>query len=406
MMRTIRSHAIRENHVIRPWAEPHAPTPRARKARLIAGWREPCVAYAMHLLANQRGPCASLVEVCPMTIKLRSVSEQVIVITGATSGIGLATARLAAEQGARLVLAARGEDALRRLSDRIQTTGGQAVFAAVDVGQPDAAAQLAKLAEETFGGFDTWMNNAGVSIYGRLEDVPVEDMRRLFDTNYWGVVYGSLEAVKHLKEKGGALINIGSVLSDRAVPLQGGYSAAKHAVKGFTDSLRMELEHEGAPISVTLVKPGPIDTPYIHHAKNYMDAEPTHVPPVYSPESAAKAILHAASHPTRDVFVGGAAKGMSAFGQRAPRLTDKAMERIFFDGSKSGQPPRPREDNNLDHSAGNLQERGGYDGHVWEVSVYTEAATHPARTAVVLAGVGLAATAAWRTARGGLRRWS
>ena len=341
-----------------------------------------------------------------MTVKLKPVSEQSIVITGATSGIGLATARLAAEQGAKLVLAARSEDALRRLSDRIRTAGGDAVFAAVDVGKPEAAAELSTLARETYGGFDTWVNNAGVSIYGRLDEVPVDDMRRLFDTNFWGVVYGSLEAVKQLQENGGALINIGSVLSDRAVPLQGSYSASKHAVKGFSDALRMEMEHAGAPVSVTLVKPGPIDTPYLHHAKNYMDAEPTHVPPVYSPESVAKAILHAASNPMRDIFVGGAAKGMSAFGRYSPRLTDKAMERIFFEGSKSDQPPRRREENNLDHPMGNLQERGGYDGHVMEMSVYTEAATHPARTAAVLAGVGLAATAIWRTARGGLRQTS
>jgi short-subunit dehydrogenase len=339
-----------------------------------------------------------------MAINLKPISQQVIVITGATSGIGLATARLAAEQGAKLVLAARGEDALRRLSDRIRTTGGEAVFAAVDVGQPEAATELAGLARETYGGFDTWVNNAGVSIYGRLEDVPVEDMRRLFDTNFWGVVYGSLEAVKHLNERGGALINVGSVISDRAVPLQGSYSASKAAVKGFTDSLRMELEHEGAPVSVTLVKPGPIDTPYLHHARNYMDAEPTHVPPVYSPESVGKAILHAAAHPMRDVFVGGAAKGMSYFGLRSPKLTDKAMEQIFFEGSKSDEPTHLREENNLDQSMGNLQERGGYDGHVMEMSVYTEATTHPARTAATLAGVGLAATALWRTARGGFRR--
>ena len=341
-----------------------------------------------------------------MAPNLKPVSDQVIIITGATSGIGLTTARLASEQGAKLVLAARSDDALRRLSDRIKTGGGEAVFAAVDVGKPEAAAEIATLAQETYGGFDTWVNNAGVSIYGRLEDVPVEDMRRLFDTNYWGVVYGSLEAVKHLRAKGGALINVGSVLSDRAVPLQGGYSASKHAVKGFTDTLRMELERDGASISVTLIKPGPIDTPYLHHAKNYMDSEPTHVPPVYSPDSVARAILHAAANPMRDIFVGGAAKGMSAFGQRSPRLTDKAMERIFFDGSKSDQPPRPREANNLDHAMGNLQERGGYAGHVMEMSAYTEAVTHPARAVAMVAGVGLAATALWRTARGGLRRSS
>jgi hypothetical protein len=166
---------------------------------------------------------------------------------------------------------------------------------------------------ERFGRIDTWVNNAGVSIFGRNEDIPLEDMQRLFQTNYWGVVHGSLEAVKHMKTRGGgAIINLGSELSDRSIPLQGMYSASKHAVKAFTDSLRMELEKEGAPISVTLVKPAAIDTMFAVHAKNYMDKEPALPPPVYAPELVAKSILYAAQHPKRDVFVGGAAKALSA----------------------------------------------------------------------------------------------
>lgn len=331
-----------------------------------------------------------------MGMSLKPIAEQTIVITGASSGIGLVTARMAAEKGAKLVLAARSQDSLRRLTDQIKTKGGEAVFLATDVGDPAAAADIAQLAQDSFGGFDTWVNNAGVSIYGRLEDVPVDDMRRLFETNFWGVVYGSLEAATHLKGQGGALVNIGSVLSDRAVPLQGAYSASKHAVKGFTDALRMELEYEGAPVSVTLVKPGPIDTPYPHHAKNYMDAEPKHAPPVYAPESVARAILHAAVHPVRDVFVGGGAKGMAAFGQHAPALTDKMMERVFIAGSKSDQPPHLREENGIDGPVGTLRERGDYPGHVQETSYYTEAALHPAIAAAAVAGMGVAAAAIWR----------
>ena len=155
-----------------------------------------------------------------MTAKLKRVEDQVIVITGASSGIGLTTARMAAAHGARLVLAARSESALRQLVDEIKGAGGRAVHVVADVANREDARKIAQAAENEFGGFDTWVNYAGISIYGRIEDVDVEDMRRLFETNFWGLVYGSLEAVKRLKRRGGALINLGSVVSERAVPLQ------------------------------------------------------------------------------------------------------------------------------------------------------------------------------------------
>ena len=211
-----------------------------------------------------------------MKPRLKSVKDQVIVITGATSGIGLVTARMAAKRGARVVLAARSQDALQQLTAEIEQDGGKAIHVVADVGKPEDVHEIVQSAEHTFGGFDTWVNDAGVSIYGKLEDVPMEDMRHLFETNFWGLVYGSLEAARHLKGRvgGGALINIGSTLSDRAIPLQGMYCASKHAVKGFTDALRMELEEAGAPVLVTLIKPGAIDTPYTRHAKNYMEDRP------------------------------------------------------------------------------------------------------------------------------------
>jgi NAD(P)-dependent dehydrogenase (short-subunit alcohol dehydrogenase family) len=152
------------------------------------------------------------------------------------------------------------------------------------VGKEEDVHRLCQTAIRRFGQFDTWVNNAGTSIFGRLTEVPHEDSRRLFEMNFWGLVYGSLEAIKHFGERkqAGALINVGSVLSDRAIPIQGMYCATKHAVKAFTDALRMELEAEGAPISVTLVKPSSIDTPFPKRAKNWMDQEPTLPPPIYS----------------------------------------------------------------------------------------------------------------------------
>jgi len=205
-----------------------------------------------------------------MGVKLKRIEDQVVVITGASSGIGLATAKMAAERGARVVLVARDGDGLASARVEIEGSGGRAITVIADVSVLDDVHEIARRTVDAFGGFDTWVNNAGLSIYGPIEEVPVEDARRLFDVNYWGVVHGSLTAITHLKEHGGAIINLGSITSDRAIPLQGHYSASKHAVKAFTDALRMEVEKEGAPVSLTLIKPGAIDTPFPEHARNYM----------------------------------------------------------------------------------------------------------------------------------------
>jgi short-subunit dehydrogenase len=329
-----------------------------------------------------------------MKTKLKPLDEQTIVITGASSGIGLVTARMAARQGANVVLAARSGDALWRLEQEINEAGGQAAHVVADVSRVEDVAQIARVAIERFGGFDTWVNNAGISIYGRIEDVSLEDMRRLFDTNFWGLIHGSLEAAKHLRNRGGAIIQIGSEVGERAIPLQGIYSASKHAVKGFTDAFRMELEKDGAPISVTLVKPAAIDTPYTHHAKNYLEVEPKHAPPVYAPEVVAEAVLHAAQAPIRDIFAGGAGRLVQSLSHHAPRFVDSAMERSFFEQTKSSHPPHPREENGLERPSGTLQERGGHEGYVSKRSLYTKAVMHPVLTGAMVVGALLAVGAA------------
>ena len=259
-----------------------------------------------------------------MKPKLKPLNEQVIVITGAGSGIGAATARLAASKGAKVVLAGRGEEPLAAVAHEIERDGGRALVVTADVGVEQDHERILQQAIATFGRVDTWVNNAGVSIFGKLDDVPVADQRKLFDTNYWGVVYGSLVALRHLRASGGgAIINLGSEVSDRAVPLQAAYSAAKHAVKGYTDALRMELQHDNAPISVTLIKPAAVATGFTRHARNYMDVQPELPPPLYSPEMVAQAIVHAAVHPTRDLFVGGASSAISAIGRNMPGLADR-----------------------------------------------------------------------------------
>ncbi len=327
-------------------------------------------------------------------MKLKKLKNQVIVITGASSGIGLVTARLAAKGGAKLVLAARSEGPLRQLTEEITKAGGKAAYVVADVGVRDQVHEIARVAIERFGGFDTWVNNAGVGIYGKVVETPVEDMRRQFETNYWGVVYGSLEAVAHLKTRGGALINIGSTLSERAAILQGSYSATKHAVKGFTDALRMELALDNAPVSVTLIKPGPIDTPYTLNAKNYMDAEARHPAPAYAPEVVARAILRAAQKPKREVFVGGGGRGIALLGVLAPPVSDAFMRKVMVPQSKL-KPQPPSQKNALDAPSDRLAERGNFPGHTRETSLYTFSAFHRTLTGALLLGAGLAFYA-WR----------
>ncbi|WP_207457913.1 SDR family oxidoreductase [Azospirillum sp. SYSU D00513] len=330
-----------------------------------------------------------------MSVRLKPIDEQVIVITGATSGIGLVTARMAAERGARVVLAARDREALAQVADEIRRNGGQAVHCVADVADEIEMRQVAATALRAYDGFDSWVNNAGVSIYGRIADVPMEDHRRLFETNYWGVVIGSRIAMQHLRRDGGSIVNVGSTLSDRAIPLQGPYCATKHAVKAFTDSLRMELEAEGAPVSVTLIKPAAIDTMYEAHAKNFLDTEPSNPPPVYAPELVAEGILHAVETPVRDLYIGGAAKMFSLAETFAPRLTDYVMERQLTRMQRSGGMKRPR--NDALHAPGEDGiDRARRHGFVRETSLYTAAQMHPWVSAALVAGFGILAGAAVR----------
>lgn len=327
-----------------------------------------------------------------MTTTLKPLQDQVIVLTGASSGIGLCTARMAAKQGAKLVLAARSENALHQLTNEITQAGGQAVYVVADVSQ-QADVQRITQAAQHFGGFDTWINNAGVSIYGKLEQVPIADMRQLFETNFWGLVYGSLEAAEHLKGKGGAIINVGSILSDVTAILQTIYSASKHAVKGFTDGLRMELEMDNTPVSVTLIQPASIDTPYTLHAKNYMDRQAKHGPPAYAPETVARAILHCCATPEREVVVGGGGRAFIGIKRWTPALFDLYMAKVFAQQEHAQEPAPNLANNGLDYAAGKLQERGNYPGRTRETSFYTQAATagSPLLRTALLVGAGVGA---------------
>jgi short-subunit dehydrogenase len=339
---------------------------------------------------------------------LKKLKDQTVVITGASSGIGLATARLAAERGARVVLTSRNEEDLRRVAQEINGRGGRATYVVGDVGNPEDMDRVAEHARRELGGFDTWVNNAGVSIYGKLDEVPLEDKRKLFDTNFWGVVHGCRTAVRELRGRGGAIVNMGSIVSDRAVPLQGIYSASKHAVQGYTDALRMELEHDRLPISVTLVKPSAINTPYVEHARNYMDQPPMLPPPVYAPEVVAEAILKCAERPVREITVGGGGRMMAVMGMVAPRSMDAYMERALFSQQKDSSYMVTSQDS-LYRPKRDGYAAGPYEGHVMKSSAYTSAMLSDARRLLPLVAVAAVAVAAAaqtrrRGAHGGSRR--
>ena len=324
-----------------------------------------------------------------MTIRLLPLREQVMVITGASSGIGLVTAKQAAANGARVVMAARNGHDLELAADQIRRLGGRCAYAVADVADTSQVERVADVALREFGAIDTWVNNAAVSMYGRITELSIDDMRRQMDVNYWGQVYGSVTAVRHLRARGGALINVGSALCDRAIPLQANYCAAKHALKAFTEALRMELEQEGAPISVTLVKPASVDTPFFEKAKTYLDVEPQPVPPVYAPEVVADVILQAAQRPIRELIAGGSGAKLSA-ARFVPRLADRYMERWTFDSQRTDTPVNGRADNLYQAVADDGGERGrNWHGHTRRSSVYTSAFLHPRMAVAVASGIAL-----------------
>lgn len=345
-----------------------------------------------------------------MAVKLRPIDEQVMVLTGATSGIGLVTARRAAEEGARLVLCSRNEGDLGELVHEIESRGGQAAAVAGDVADPETHRRLAEAALSRFGRIDTWVNDAGLSVVGKTVDVPMADFRRMFETNFWGMVNGSLEAVKHLGRGGGegsgfggALINLGSLASDAAFPLQGMYCASKHAIKAFTETLRMELENDGAPISVTIIKPAGIDTPFPEHAGKRMAEQPNLPPPVYPPKEVAYAILSAAVKPMRQVYVGGASKALSMMGRIAPRASELLARKTMVSSQKRSYPAEHIE-GSLYRPGSGLRERGRHEGHVAKTSVYTRAALNPWVTGAVVGAAGLLVLGAMAGSGKGRRR--
>jgi short-subunit dehydrogenase len=317
-----------------------------------------------------------------MKIALKPLPEQVVVITGATSGIGLVTARSASARGAAVFLIARGEQALRDIVEQINASGGEADFAVADVGVAEEVEAAAAKAMSRYGRIDTWISDAGAAIYAKLMETPLNEHQQLFQTNYFGAVNGATSAVPRLRVRGGALITVGSIAGDIPSPLMGAYSASKHAIKAYVESLRIELEADHAPISVTLIKPSGIDTPIGQHAANHEQGEAQIPPPAYDPQLVADAILDAAAHPRREITVGGFGRAEVLFGVHFPRLFGKAapvIAKLFVDRARAQPGPSA-----LFASRGRGQARSG-ETQGLRFSLYNFALERPALAG--LAGV-------------------
>ncbi len=303
----------------------------------------------------------------------KPLSDQVVVLMGASSGIGRATASAFAERGARVVCAARNARGLDTLVTDITGRGGTAFAVPTDITDPAAVRALVQAAEERFGRIDTWVNVAGVAVFGRVEDITDEEFERVLRVNFLGHVYGVRAVLPALRRAGGgSVIGVSSVEGVRAVPLHAPYTASKFALRGFYDCLRMELAQEGAPITVTTILPGPIDTPFFEHSRSKIGALPKPPPPVYAPEIVAAGIVHAATHPRREIPIGGAAVGFF-LGQRiSPALTD-ALLSLRRLGARPFHNTLP--DNGIDNVDSAVDEagqvHGSHPGRVLQRSAFT-----------------------------------
>jgi short-subunit dehydrogenase len=254
---------------------------------------------------------------------------------------------------------------LKGLADRINAGGGEAIAVHCDVADREDVDRLAEATIAHFGRIDTWVNNAGLGMHGRLDEIDLKDAQRLFDVNFWGLVYGSLAALPHLKANGGALINVGSEVSEAAAPLLGIYTASKHAVKGFTDCLRSETEDvDGAAVSITLIQPTAVDTPFPEHSRNFMAQEPKLPTPMIEPDQVAQAILKAAVKPTRSKKVGMKATINTTVATLLPSIGD-AMAARAVDEQQYDEPPRNpagilRQSSEACHTAGRTHGAGGH----------------------------------------------
>ncbi len=337
-------------------------------------------------------------------MSLKPIEQQVVVVVGASSGIGRSAALKFARRGARVVAAARGEPGLRSLVEEIRAQGGEATYLTADVLDFEQLRRVADHAAATYGRLDTWVQTAAVSVYATFEETRPEEFKQVVDTNLTGQAYGALAALPHLRREGrGALIHVSSVEARRALPYQSAYAASKHGIKGFLEALRMELAREGVPVSVTEVMPSTINTPFFDKARTRLGVKPMGVPPFYQPELVADAILYAAEHPTPEITVGGAGKALAVSQAVAPRLTDAVLTLVAFGGQRTTEPKSDAAPSNLFHTLPGFDRvHGDFGAQARRTSAYTWMATHPAaRRALAAAALGLGGLLLSRALGGG-----
>jgi NAD(P)-dependent dehydrogenase (short-subunit alcohol dehydrogenase family) len=315
---------------------------------------------------------------------------EIVVITGASAGVGRATVRAFARRGAHLGLMARGRDGLEGARRDVEALGGKALVLPTDVADADQVEAAAAAVEAQLGPIDIWINNAMVSVFSPVKEMTPEEFRRVTEVTYLGYVYGTLAALKRMLPRDrGVIVQVGSALAYRGIPLQAAYCGAKHAIQGFIDALRCELLHDGSQVQVTMVQMPALNTPQFGWVKSRLPHKAQPVPPIYQPEVAAEAIVWAAHHPRRELFVGFSTVKAIIGNKLAPWLGDWYLSREGYAAQQTDEPADPHRPHNLwqpvpgDHGA-----HGTFDARAQDTSLQLWADTH--RGWLALAGLGIA----------------
>ena len=273
---------------------------------------------------------------------------EVVVITGASAGVGRATAAAFARQGARIGLLARGVERLEDARREVESLGGQALVLPTDVADAEQVEAAAAAVEEAFGSIDIWVNNAMVSVFSPIKEMQPEEFKRVTDVTYLGYVYGTLAALKRMLPRNhGVIVQVGSALAYRGIPLQSAYCGAKHAIEGFTDSLRVELMHDKSRVKVTMVQMPALNTPQFRWVKSRLPNKAQPVPPIYAPEVAADAIVWAAHNPRRELIVGGSALQGILMEKFLPGIADRILASTGYKSQQTSEPRDPNRPHNL-----------------------------------------------------------
>jgi NAD(P)-dependent dehydrogenase (short-subunit alcohol dehydrogenase family) len=319
---------------------------------------------------------------------------EVVVITGASAGVGRAVARAFARAGAHLGLLARGLDGLQATRLEVERLGGKALVLPADVADAETVEQAAETVEREYGPIDIWINNAMVSVFSPVKEMKPEEYRRVTEVTYLGYVYGTLAALKRMLPRDrGVIVQVGSALAYRGIPLQSAYCGAKHAIQGFVDSLRSELIHDKSSVRVTMVQLPAINTPQFSWVKSRLPRKPQPVPPIYQPEVAAEAILFAARNDRREMYVGYPTVEAIVGDKIAPGLADKYLAKNGYDAQQTLEPVEPdRRDNLWEPVPGDHGAHGAFDRRASDTSPQLWASMN--RNWLMMAGAGLMGLAA------------